>query len=65
MCPLASANGSVERAEQAAERRTQRESLQNQEKQLITDWNTADHELSSAEAPARVAAMSTSASAAV
>lgn len=43
----------AELAEQAAERRTQRESLRNQEKQLITDWNTADHELSTATAARR------------
>jgi hypothetical protein len=43
----------AELAEQAAERRTQRESLRNQEKQLITDWNTADHELSTATATRR------------
>lgn len=40
----------AELADQAAERKTQRESLQKQEKQLITDWNAADHELSAATA---------------
>jgi hypothetical protein len=43
----------AELAEQASERRTQRESLRNQERQLITDWNTADHELSTATAARR------------
>ena len=43
----------AELTEQAAERRTQRQSLQNQEKQLITDWNAADHELSTATAARR------------
>jgi hypothetical protein len=35
----------AEIAEQAEERRSERTSLQNQEKQLITDWNAADQKL--------------------
>jgi hypothetical protein len=40
-------------AQQAAERKTQRESLQKWEKQLVTDWNAADHELGAATAARR------------
>ena len=38
----------AEIAEQAEKRRTERASLQNQEKQLITDWNAADQKLATA-----------------
>jgi hypothetical protein len=40
-------------AEQVANRKTQRESLRNREKQLITDWNDADHELNASAAARR------------
>jgi hypothetical protein len=38
----------AEIADQVAQRRTERISLQNQEKQLINDWNLADHKLAAA-----------------
>jgi hypothetical protein len=46
-------NRIAELAEQTAERKTQRESVQKQEKRLITDWNAADHELGAATAARR------------